>query len=176
MLRGELHNRGSAGRCEACGEIFPCTTGVAIYEAVKRELEHPTPQLQPVAATPAPPTWTPPVVSWEDLEDRQYRCPACLHWWSSHGAEPDPEGCGMPTSTMDERERGIFETCGCLERPAPGSEMAAGLAREAERMRAYDRRIDRVRSTRRDYPNDPIDQTARARLRPPGHRALDQRR
>jgi hypothetical protein len=27
----------------------------------------------------------------------------------------------MPTSTMDERERGIFETCGCLERPAPGS-------------------------------------------------------
>jgi hypothetical protein len=44
---------------------------------------------------------------------------------------------------------GIFETCGCLERPAPGSEMAAGLAREAERMRAYDGRIDRVRSTDR---------------------------
>ena len=31
MLRGELHNRGSAGRCEACGEIFPCPTGLAIY-------------------------------------------------------------------------------------------------------------------------------------------------
>jgi len=23
VLSGELHNRGSAGRCEACGEIFP---------------------------------------------------------------------------------------------------------------------------------------------------------
>ena len=28
MLRGELHNRGSTGRCEACGEIFPCPTGL----------------------------------------------------------------------------------------------------------------------------------------------------
>ncbi len=55
----------------------------------------------------------------------------------------------MPTSTMDERERGIFEICGCLARPAPGSEMDAGLAREAERMRAYDRRTDCVRSTGR---------------------------
>jgi hypothetical protein len=43
MLRGELHNCGSAGRCEACGEIFPCPTGLAIYEAVKCELELPTP-------------------------------------------------------------------------------------------------------------------------------------
>ena len=25
---------------EACGEIFPSPTGLAIYEAVKRELEH----------------------------------------------------------------------------------------------------------------------------------------
>lgn len=41
MLRGELHNRGSAGHCEACGEPFPCPTGLAIYEAVKREIEHP---------------------------------------------------------------------------------------------------------------------------------------
>jgi hypothetical protein len=52
MLRGELHNRGSAGRCEVCGEIFPCPTGLVIYEAVKRELEHPTP---PPAAAPPPP-------------------------------------------------------------------------------------------------------------------------
>ena len=89
------------------------------------------------------------MVRWEDLEDREDRCPACLHWWSSHGAEPDPDGCGMPTSTMDERERGIFEICGGLERPAPSSEMAVGLAREAERMRAYDRRTDRMRSTGR---------------------------
>jgi hypothetical protein len=32
MLRGELHNRGSAGRCGACGEPFPCPTGLAIFE------------------------------------------------------------------------------------------------------------------------------------------------
>ena len=34
MLRGELHNRGSAGRCEACGEIFPCATALAILAVV----------------------------------------------------------------------------------------------------------------------------------------------
>jgi hypothetical protein len=45
MLRGELHNRGSAGRREACGEIFPCPTGLAIYEAVKCELEPAAPQI-----------------------------------------------------------------------------------------------------------------------------------
>src|SRR5713226_3907241 len=71
MLRGELHNRGSAGRCEACGEIFPCPTGLAIYEAVKRELEHPTPPPppSPTAATP-PAIGQPPVLyspKWEDL-------------------------------------------------------------------------------------------------------------
>ena len=39
MLRGELHNRGSAGRCEACGEIFPCPTALAILAAVKNDVE-----------------------------------------------------------------------------------------------------------------------------------------
>ena len=39
MLRGELHNRGSAGRCEACGEIFPCATALAILAAVKNDVE-----------------------------------------------------------------------------------------------------------------------------------------
>jgi hypothetical protein len=39
MLRGELHNRGSAGRCEACGEIFPCPTALAIFAAVKNDVE-----------------------------------------------------------------------------------------------------------------------------------------
>ena len=34
---------GADGLCDACGEPFPCPTGLAIYEAVKRELEHPTP-------------------------------------------------------------------------------------------------------------------------------------
>jgi len=38
MLRGPLHNRGADGLCEACGEPFPCPDGLAIYEAVKREL------------------------------------------------------------------------------------------------------------------------------------------
>jgi transposase-like protein len=39
MLRGELHNRGSAGRREACGEIFPCATALAILAAVKNDVE-----------------------------------------------------------------------------------------------------------------------------------------
>jgi len=39
MLRGELHNLGSAGRCEACGEIFPCATALAILAAVKNDVE-----------------------------------------------------------------------------------------------------------------------------------------
>jgi hypothetical protein len=38
MLRGPLHNRGADGLCEGCGEPFPCPDGLAIYEAVKREL------------------------------------------------------------------------------------------------------------------------------------------
>src|SRR5438132_1647268 len=82
MLRGELHNRGSAGRCEACGEMFPCPTGLAIYEAVKRELEHPTrqPEPEPIAS---PTLYAP---RWEDLDDRANRCPQCLHWWVSHGS------------------------------------------------------------------------------------------
>jgi hypothetical protein len=99
MLRGALHNRGSAGRCEACGAIFPCPTGLTIYEAVKRELEHPTPPPTP----PAPPMATPAIAQppvlyapkWEDLPDRANRCPRCLHGWVSHGCEPGPDRCGM---------------------------------------------------------------------------------
>jgi len=37
MLRGEPHNCGSAGRCEACGEIFPCATALAILAAGKND-------------------------------------------------------------------------------------------------------------------------------------------
>ena len=43
MLGGELHDRGSAGRCEACGEIFPCPTALAILAAVKKDVEQLTP-------------------------------------------------------------------------------------------------------------------------------------
>ena len=39
MLRGELHNRGSAGRCEACGEIFPYPTALAILSPIKNDVE-----------------------------------------------------------------------------------------------------------------------------------------
>ena len=105
MLRGELHNRGSAGRCEACGEIFPCPTGLAIYEAVKRELEHPTPPRPPAPAAP-PSIAQPPILyspRWEDLPDREGRCPLCLHWWVTHGSEADPDGCGSMESSMAER-------------------------------------------------------------------------
>jgi hypothetical protein len=51
---------------------------------------------------------------WEDLDDREFRCPKCLHWWVSHGVPTEDDyGCSMPTSSMDERERGIYEVCGC---------------------------------------------------------------
>ena len=54
MLRGEVHNRGFAGRCEAYGEIFPCPTGLAIYESVKHELEQPAaPQIADGVRCPA---------------------------------------------------------------------------------------------------------------------------
>jgi hypothetical protein len=39
MLRGPLHN--ADGLCEECGEPFPCPTGMAIFEAIKREVEAP---------------------------------------------------------------------------------------------------------------------------------------
>ena len=166
MFRGPLHNRGSDGRCEACGEPFPCPTGLAIYEAVKRELEHPTPQpVEPAKpAPPNPPIVQPPLYApkWENLDDRADRCRQCLHWWVSHGAEPDPAGCGMIESSMAERSamadydrelrrQGVppevagprayseLRYCGCQERPAPGSEWEKRLAREAERLRAYGR-------------------------------------
>jgi len=169
MLRGELHNCGSAGCCEACGEIFPCPTGLAIFEAVKRELEHPTP---PPAPTPAPPAAIaqPPGLyspKWEDLPDRESRCPKCLHWWVSHGSEPDPDGCGMLMSGMAERtamaeedrrlqREGVppevagprayrdLRHCGCQERPGPGSDWEKRLAREAAyQAEHYDRRRGR---------------------------------
>ncbi len=34
MLRGPLHNKGADGRCEECGEPFPCPDGIAIYDSV----------------------------------------------------------------------------------------------------------------------------------------------
>jgi hypothetical protein len=46
MLRGELHNRGSDGRCETCGEIFPCPIALAILAAVKNDVEQLTPARQ----------------------------------------------------------------------------------------------------------------------------------
>ena len=41
---------------------------------------------------------------WEDLEDREYRCPMCLHWWVSHGVptEDDYE-CSVIESSATER-------------------------------------------------------------------------
>jgi len=54
MIRGELHDCGADGRCTECGEPFPCPTGLAIFEAVKREVERPAPAVQPSAPAPAP--------------------------------------------------------------------------------------------------------------------------
>src|SRR5947209_19306678 len=53
-------------------------------------------------------------VRWEDLEDRDHRCPQCLHWWVSHGVPTEDDyACSMPASSMDERERGVYKVCGC---------------------------------------------------------------
>src|SRR5437879_8260156 len=57
MLRGPLHDRGADGRCTECGERFPCPTGLAIFEAVKRELEHLTPPPPPTPAQRLRPHW-----------------------------------------------------------------------------------------------------------------------
>lgn len=138
-----LHQRAADGRCIGCGHPFPCPTGVAIYEAVKYELEHPRPAVEPprMALTRAP---DPALVSpWVDLIDGDDRCPACLHSWINHSADPD--GCGIPTSTMEARLRGEFDTCGCQQRPAPGSEWAKRLACEAKyQSEHYGRRSQRV--------------------------------
>jgi hypothetical protein len=118
MLRGPLHNRGADGLCEACGEPFPCPDGIAIFEAVKRELEHPSPlppqKPEPEPEPEPPPIEQPPRPRWEDLDDREARCPRCLHWWVSHGV-PGEDGyaCSISTSSMDDRVRGIFKTCAC---------------------------------------------------------------
>ena len=41
---------------------------------------------------------------WEDLEDREYRCPRCLHWWVSHGVPTDDDyGCTVIESSASER-------------------------------------------------------------------------
>jgi hypothetical protein len=112
MLHGPLHDRGADGRCVECREPFPCPTGLAIFEAVKRELEHPTPAPPPTATPPPIQPLAP--VRWEDLADRADRCPRCLHWWVSHGVPTEPGySCGIPTSSMDERMRGMYETCDC---------------------------------------------------------------
>jgi hypothetical protein len=121
MLRGPVHHRGADGLCEACREPFPCATGIAIYEAVKRALEpivNVSHRVEPADEAQllehARPFEQPAPVRWEDLDDRADRCPRCLHWWVSHGVPTeDGYGCGIPTSSMDERERGIYEVCGC---------------------------------------------------------------
>ena len=48
LLRGPLHDRRPDGRCAGCGEPFPCAPGIAIFESVKREFEHPSPPPEPV--------------------------------------------------------------------------------------------------------------------------------
>ena len=41
MLRDPLHNAGADGLCTECGELFPCPSSVAIFEAVKPKAEEP---------------------------------------------------------------------------------------------------------------------------------------
>jgi hypothetical protein len=126
-------------------DLPPCPTGLAIYDAVKRELEHPTPP--PASPVSAPAIVQPPRVRWEDLTDHNDRCPRCLHWWVTHGAEASDEGCLSIESSMAERtamsaanDFSTLRYCGCTARPAPGSELAGRLAHEADALRAYERR------------------------------------
>jgi hypothetical protein len=53
-----------------CGKPFPCSTGIATFEAVKRELEHPTPPPEPPERQVEQEG---PTVRWEDLDDRESR-------------------------------------------------------------------------------------------------------
>jgi hypothetical protein len=40
-------------------------------------------------------------VRWEDLADREHRCPRCLHFWVSHGVPgEDGYGCSVPTNSV----------------------------------------------------------------------------
>jgi hypothetical protein len=108
VARGLLHNRGADGLCQACGEPFPCPDASAMLESVNSELDQPTPS----SPRPAPAQiGQPPSPRWAD---REYRCPRCLHWWVFHGVPTEDDyGCSVPTSSMLERERGIYETCDC---------------------------------------------------------------
>ena len=41
---------------------------------------------------------------WEDLEDREYRCPTCLHEWVSLGVPTEDDyGCSVIESSATER-------------------------------------------------------------------------
>ncbi len=44
---GQLHRRGADGRCELCSEPSPCSARLATYDALKRELEEPSVDLDP---------------------------------------------------------------------------------------------------------------------------------
>jgi hypothetical protein len=119
MLRGPLHNVGVDGLCEACGEPFPCPTGLAIYDAVKRELEcnvarRVPPEDEDELLEHARPFEPPAPARWEDIDDRESRCPKCLHWWVSHGVPTeDGYGCGIPVGSFDARDTSVYEVCGC---------------------------------------------------------------
>jgi hypothetical protein len=53
-------------------------------------------------------------VPWQDLPDREHRCPRCLHLWVNHGV-PGNEGyrCKEAINSRAELERGIVKTCEC---------------------------------------------------------------
>jgi hypothetical protein len=55
-----------------------------------------------------------PPAKWGTKRQNAQAPPLLAHWWTTHGVPSEPDyGCLMPTSSMDERERGIFEVCGC---------------------------------------------------------------
>src|SRR5262249_46435726 len=94
MLRGPLHDRGPGRLVPRVSRAFPCPTGLAIYNSVVR------PEPAPVRS--------------EDLGDRWLSCPRCSHFWVDHGVPTeDGYGCRKPNTSMDERELGHFEECGC---------------------------------------------------------------
>jgi hypothetical protein len=84
------------------------------WQGELEDLDTPSRSAKPVISSPLPEIAAPARVRWEDLDDHEARCPRCLHWWVSHGVPSEEDyGCSMPISSMDERERGIYEVCGC---------------------------------------------------------------
>jgi hypothetical protein len=90
------HNGHSAFQCKAV--IEPLTTpwrGSSTASALQNQAK----------AKESTSIQQPPPSRWEDLDDREGRCPRCQHWWTTHSVpDEDGYGRGMIESSMAERQ------------------------------------------------------------------------